>query len=825
MTRTVRRVLAVLALVFAVVAATNVVGTRARAATDASPRTDAVATDRQAYVADPPVDPYNNDTLNVHVGAAGGSELARSFVHLALDGLPQGASVTGATIALTATTDQTQNVNTSSAIVQACVLTTELSAQFDSKAPPAFDCSKGSTVGKAGPDGVWTFDLGNLVPFWAQHGNTGAAIVPVAAPEATWSIAFDKTLTAAKATYTPPAASSGQATRAPAEPTPVNAPAPALATGAGSAATSGGAASVPYVVGSAPSASPPAGPPAAGAQPGEAATATPPAARGNARSIPGHRSSAWIWVLLGSLVAAAVLAGPSVAATVTAGAGKVGSTLVAQFRSHGRAMTTSAVVLVWTITYAIYSLVVTPTPQLVGGTTSLAAQGSEGAAQNRSDLGAGSGGAAGSVAGGTGSRTANGGGTGGGGTTRPGGSGPGGVPASEANLPAAARLYSGADDTVGITNNQITLCGHAALTFGPAFNIGKNDINVFWQNLNDHGGIYGRKFKVDWQDDSYMPANAVTAAQTCKDEGTFVLLGGIGFDQIPAVRVWAEQNHELYLHHVAVQRGSEGLRYSFSALPSVEEMGRTFGQLAVQKYRGKKIGVLWRNSSNWQPGRDEFERVIKAAGMQIVGDYPVQNNQGNYTQQVVELKAAGADVVFAWENALASTEMIRQAKAQSYSPHWLLFPFNLTLQTIGADALNPPLDGLAAWPAYTANDHDGPYSSYASDLAEFERQYKQYDPNANLSGPGGDLLFLAWTGFKQLADMFQDCGPDCTRNEFAALMLNGYHKTVTPNCDADFSGGDHHHAAPRMDVFTTTAGPNGQPIWVPTQRCISSLGP
>ena len=34
---------------------------------------------------------------------------------------------------------------------------------------------------------------------------------------------------------------------------------------------------------------------------------------------------------------------------------------------------------------------------------------------------------------------------------------------------------------------------------------------------------------------------------------------------------------------------------------------------------------------------------------------------------------------------------------------------------------------------------------------------------------------------------------------------------------------DHHHAAPRMDVFTTTTGADGQPMWIPTQRCISSI--
>ena len=44
------------------------------------------------------------------------------------------------------------------------------------------------------------------------------------------------------------------------------------------------------------------------------------------------------------------------------------------------------------------------------------------------------------------------------------------------------------------------------------------------------------------------------AAQKCKDLNPFLLIGGIGFDQIPAVRQWAEQNKMLYIYHDAVLR-------------------------------------------------------------------------------------------------------------------------------------------------------------------------------------------------------------------------------------------------------------------------------
>lgn len=390
--------------------------------------------------------------------------------------------------------------------------------------------------------------------------------------------------------------------------------------------------------------------------------------------------------------------------------------------------------------------------------------------------------------------------------------------------PPVANLYQGADNTVGITPSTIKLCAHAALTYGSAFNINASDLNVYWDWLNAHGGIYGRQVQATYQNDNYDPGTAVQAAQACKDWGTFVLLGGIGFDQIPAVRQWAEQNQELYIHHIATIEGTEGLRYSFSSQPTVEQVGTWFGQLAVQQFRGKKIGILYRDSSNWTPGVSAFEQVVKAAGMSVVA-YPVTINQGNYTQELAQLSVAGVQVVWGWENALAEVEMIKQAQGQNYHPSWLIFPFNLETNTLGSSTLDQQLWGITTWDPYDPGYYGGGFAPYAGGIHEFEAEYKQYDPSADLSGDGGDLLFLNWEGQRQIADLLQECGPRCTRNTLAGIMLAGYHRTVPPACDVNFARtDDHHHGGYLFDVVHAVRDPNGRPNFVPVQRCVASVG-
>jgi hypothetical protein len=398
----------------------------------------------------------------------------------------------------------------------------------------------------------------------------------------------------------------------------------------------------------------------------------------------------------------------------------------------------------------------------------------------------------------------------------------------------AADLYRGADDLIGLdyAHKTVKLCGHAALTFGPEFHINVSDINVFWNYLNDHGGIDGWTFpSPEWNDDGYDPGKAVQAAQKCKDDGAFEILGGIGFDQIPAVRAWAEANQELYVHHIVTTAGSQGLRYSFTALPSEEQMGIMAGRLAVSKFRGRKVGVIWRESPNWQSGRDLFEQIVRACacGMTIY-DYPVTLNQTNYDNELLQLKNVNGlgpnDVIFAWENALATEEMISQAQSQNFHTNWIVFPFNLELATLDKpqgsfNEQQNPLYGIAAWDAYDPGYYGGTFGSYQGLMQEFEHEYAAENDSAGPSNAfGNDLLFLAWEGFVGLADMFKQCLPECTRNRMAGILLT-YHKRVDDSCDVDFTRLDGHHGGWYANYFDLFRDPRDHHLaWKETDRCV-----
>lgn len=403
-------------------------------------------------------------------------------------------------------------------------------------------------------------------------------------------------------------------------------------------------------------------------------------------------------------------------------------------------------------------------------------------------------------------------------------------PASDGGSPIAiatppnfkpTTLFSDKENTVGLTKDSITMCGHAALTYAEAFNTRPEDLNVFWESVNARGGVHGRKVTVTYENDNYNPQTAVEAATKCKGKNIFMLIGGIGFDQIPAVRNWAEENRMLYLHHTATVKGSEGKKFSFGPLPTTEQMGRMFGELAVTKYKGKKIGIIKRNSPNWEPGVDAFKAYAKEKGINIVAEREVNQPQGSYAQEVLAMKNAGAEVVWLWENALNATAIVKQAAAQRYFPQYMVFPFNLTSQTLEEDAMNPPMAGIAMFPAYSKGDYSGNFAPYADDMKEFEAQYAKYRPNVDLNSVAGDLLFLNWIAQKSLYVLFDKCGPDCTRNKFIDVLRTYKGRPTSSACDLSF--GESRVGSDQVNIMETYRSPSGKINWRNTKLCVNKL--
>jgi len=387
--------------------------------------------------------------------------------------------------------------------------------------------------------------------------------------------------------------------------------------------------------------------------------------------------------------------------------------------------------------------------------------------------------------------------------------------------PPPSGPYSAERATVGITDDEIYLCGHAALVFAEAFDVREEDLNIYWEMINtEQGGIHGRKVRFDWEDDAYNGNQAITAAQTCNARNPFVLLSGFGFDQIPGVRTWAENNGVPYIHHMAVEP-TQNPTHSFGFLPSVEQTGTAFGEYIATRHGAKRVGIIALESENWSPGHDAAVAEMERRGVNIVHDFETAR-KGSYQQEIFALQQDDVEVVWVWENALFSGNIIEQANQQQYFPTWVVFPFQTTL-----DIATPrsPIEGVSAWAPYAPGGF-GENDAYGhnADIELFEAAYATYRPGTEPNY----LLYVTWTGLKAMHHVLDECGADCDRNRLHAMLSSGYTATPQadplwrPNCAVDFGWSrsyGSHYGGFSFYAQEVRDHPGFGPAFTPTRYC------
>jgi hypothetical protein len=412
------------------------------------------------------------------------------------------------------------------------------------------------------------------------------------------------------------------------------------------------------------------------------------------------RSHSWMWAVIGGLVLTAILVAVVVRHIVNAMPDEVSQPMRRALREQAAPAGVGAVLLIATVAFALYSMglpIATSQTASVGNAPGTVVGTSPSVRATTSGPTGSAPPAASAVTGSrsSGSTSSNSAGSGASNAATAGNKAVGAPPATHI---ADANLFTGKANTRGITSNTITICGHAPLSLGPVFATNTSDLLVFWDYLNDKGGIYGRKFDIKLEDDQYSADHSVAAAQACQAQNPFLIFGAIGSDVIPPVRQWAEQQRELYLYGFAAKAGTAKFKYSFADQVSQEDLSLITARVVLTKFPHAKVGLVWRNSSNVQPGRDVFKKAIEAGGGKIVADLPTSQNQGNYTQEVIELKNAGANVVFMLDDALAQINLIKQSWSQTYTPNFMVFGFNIQLQALGKQTEAPPLQGTSLHP-------------------------------------------------------------------------------------------------------------------------------
>ena len=290
-----------------------------------------------------------------------------------------------------------------------------------------------------------------------------------------------------------------------------------------------------------------------------------------------------------------------------------------------------------------------------------------------------------------------------------------------ASIIAAALALSGASlsqaQTQGVSKSEI-LIGTILDLSGPIAAFGKQSrfgMQLRVDEINEQGGIAGRKLKLLVEDDAYDPKRAVLAAQKLVNQDKiFLMAGHTGTaHNNAAMPVQFEKNVINFLPITAAREMYEPfnkLKYSF-AVTYYDQVRLSLPKLIKDK-SAKKVCTLYQDDEFGLEVLRGAEAALKGLSMELVEKTSYKRGATDFSSQVAKMKASGCDLVVLGTIIRETIGAIGEARTTGFNPTFLGSTASYTdlIHKLGGK----PMDGL-----YAAHAMQHPYLDEASQPLRF----------------------------------------------------------------------------------------------------------
>jgi ABC-type branched-subunit amino acid transport system substrate-binding protein len=379
----------------------------------------------------------------------------------------------------------------------------------------------------------------------------------------------------------------------------------------------------------------------------------------------------------------------------------------------------------------------------------------------------------------------------------------------------------------GITTTTITIGSHQPLTgiAAPGYDEIAPASNAYFQYVNAHGGIYGRKIDYKYLNDEYNPAMTSTVVhQLILQDNVYAIYNGLGTPTHLAVANFINGEK---VPDVFVASGCEcwnnpsSLPDTFGWQLDYVREGKILGSYVKEHFAGKKVGVFYQDDEFGQDGLKGLTYEVPKS--QIVAKQSYDPTNTKIGPQIAALKAAGAQVVVSFTVPAFTAIMKLTMLGLKYNPQ-------LVVSDVGSDPIT--LAGLLA--TFAKNKTAGFGNSLTqgiitdgylpsigqtsnSWIALFSKIHQQYLPKLPMDG---NVLYGLAVGYTFVQAMFK-AGRNPTRQDLIDAINGGLpqdasvapyaysatdHNGITGAYLAEIKGGA---LVPTSGVFVTDDTPSG----------------
>jgi ABC-type branched-subunit amino acid transport system substrate-binding protein len=297
----------------------------------------------------------------------------------------------------------------------------------------------------------------------------------------------------------------------------------------------------------------------------------------------------------------------------------------------------------------------------------------------------------------------------------------------------------------GITATTITIGSHQPLT-GPAAP-GYSEIApasaAYFDYVNAHGGVYGRKIVYKYLDDGYNPTTTATVVrQLVLQDNVYAIFNGLGTPtHLAAVSFLNSEK----VPDVFVASGCDcwdapsTYPETFGWQLDYIREGKILGQYIAKHFAGKKIAYFYQDDEFGMDGVKGLDDEIPAS--MVVSRQSYVDTNVNIAPQVAALRASGAQVVVSFSIPAFTALLKLNSLKLGFSPQ-------LVVSNVGTDpiTLSGLLESFAKQGGATVNGNqltqgiitDGYLPSVGETSNSWIKLFKQvhdtYDPKAPFDG-------------------------------------------------------------------------------------------
>ena len=328
----------------------------------------------------------------------------------------------------------------------------------------------------------------------------------------------------------------------------------------------------------------------------------------------------------------------------------------------------------------------------------------------------------------------------------------------------------------GLTSTSITFGTHQPLT-GPA-SAGYSEIapaaQAYFNYVNAHGGVFGRKIHLDIKDDAYNPANTVNVThQLVLQSKVFGIFDGLGTPTHTKVVGFlnAEKVPDMFVASgCPCWDNGTAQPYTFGWLTNYTIEGKILGQYIKQHFPGQKVAVLYQNDDFGGGGLAGIKAELPAS--QIAATQAYEPTSTTLAPQITALKASGAKILVQFTVPIFTA--ISQLTQFTLGWHPQLVESNVGIDpTTVAGLLKTVSKGKASGTGLIEGAITDNYYPSVTDTSNpwtqlFKKVHDQYDASAPFDGNVAFGMGSAYT----LVQALQAAGKNLTRQSLVNAVNN-----------------------------------------------------